>query len=427
MCKSRNTLSSLLTALVLMLIGLQHASAMPTFARKYEMSCTACHAAFPRLNAFGEQFAAQNMRLSNWKEAATSQTGDPRLALPDSVPLSLRAQAFSQLRDDATGEADGTEYDSRLDFQSPYLIKLLAGAPLSDHITFYGYGIMAEKGGNGEFIIEDAWFSHDDLFGSGTSLMLGQFQVSDLMFPRETRLTFQDFMAYRMAGITYDRGIILDRGFGPIDFAIGAVNGNGVSANATVSSPGYRRADHLFDNNSAKSVFGRVGTEIGGVSIGLFGLTGRERFDGGFDATTSTALENDWDSPKRIFGLDLAGKFGNNVYWFFQGLHNRWHDVIERDETYTWNGMFLGADYIYSQEWVYSVLYNRTDSGDLDGTNTIYNGINMNSLTLAASYYFMTNVKLVMEGNIDLLDTDNERFGHNGTDSYMLIGFDAGF
>ncbi|MFO7593227.1 MAG: hypothetical protein R6X15_04175 [Pseudomonadota bacterium] len=421
----KHTLPAFLVGILLMLIGLQQAVAMPTFARKYDMSCTACHAAFPRLNEFGAAFAAQNMRLGNWKEASTSKTGDPRLVLPDSVPLALRAQGYTQFRDDATGSDGSTEYDSRLDFQSPYLIKLLASAPLSDHITFYGYGIMAEKGGNGEFLIEDAWFSHDDLFGSGAGLMLGQFQVSDLMFPRETRLTFQDFMVYRMAGVTYDRGLILDRGFGPVEFAVGAVNGNGVSTSASVSSPGYRRSDALFDNDSSKSIFARVGTEIGGVSIGLFGLTGRERFDGTLLGTDY--VENDWDSEKRIAGLDLSGKVGYNLYWFFQGLVNEWDDVLERDKTYQWNGMFLGVDYIHSPEWAWSALYNRTDAGDLDGTGTIYNGIDMNSLTLAASYYFMTNVKLVLESNIDMLDTDHETNGHNGTDSYVLLGFDAAF
>ena len=45
---------------MLMLSGLAFwsgsAPAMPVFARQYDMSCAACHAAFPRLNAFGEQF-----------------------------------------------------------------------------------------------------------------------------------------------------------------------------------------------------------------------------------------------------------------------------------------------------------------------------------------------------------------------------------
>jgi len=32
------------------------ASAVPTFARKHNMLCGACHAAFPKLNDFGKLF-----------------------------------------------------------------------------------------------------------------------------------------------------------------------------------------------------------------------------------------------------------------------------------------------------------------------------------------------------------------------------------
>jgi len=219
--------------------------AMPVFSRKYNISCITCHAAFPRLNEFGEQFVSDNFRLPNWKDS-TVETGDNMLALPDSVPLALRTQAFVQAREAETIDvSNGDTISADTDFQSPYLIKLLSSAPLSDHISYYFYAIFAEKGDNGSVIVEDAWFSHDDVFGSDISLMLGQFQVSDLMFPRETRLTFQDFMVYRMAGLTYDRGTIFGYTAGPVDLSLGLVNGNGISENHTINSPGYKRPDKV--------------------------------------------------------------------------------------------------------------------------------------------------------------------------------------
>src|SRR5690606_36226022 len=39
------------------------AGAAPMFARQYGFTCTVCHLAFPALNEFGEQFAANNFRL----------------------------------------------------------------------------------------------------------------------------------------------------------------------------------------------------------------------------------------------------------------------------------------------------------------------------------------------------------------------------
>ena len=401
--------------------------AIPEFARKYSMSCAACHAAFPRLNAFGEHFRDSNMRLPNWRDN-TAGTGDERLALPAYPPLAVRAQAYAQARkgksiDPVTG---ATEQASS-DFQSPYLIKLLSSAPLSDHMTYYFYGIFAEKGGNGETIIEDAWFRHDDLFGSGVGMMLGQFQISDLMFARETRMTFQDFMVYRMAGITYDRGVLFDRALGPVDIGVGVVNGNGIEDNLNINSPGYRRPDKMFDNNSDKTLFGRLGADIGPVSVGLFGLAGEQK-----NATGPAGQDSgSRDTDKRIVGLDLSGEAGSGLYWFAQYLWNSWDGFLDSGKDYSWWGAFAGVDYVMDDRWAFSVLYNLADARDLDDTDTIYEGIDINSLSLTAAYYFMRNIKGVAEVNIDFLGEDSQSgtffTGHLSKEHYILFGFDAAF
>jgi len=401
--------------------------AMPVFARKYDMSCITCHAAFPKLNEFGEQFASDNMRLPNWKDT-TKSGGDDMLALPDTVPLALRTQAYVQKREANTIDLDGNVVASAdTDIQSPYLIKLLSSAPLSDHITYYFYAIFAEKGGNGEVIVEDAWFRHDDLFSTDIGMMLGQFQVSDLMFAREVRLTFQDFMVYRMAGLTYDRGVLFDYTAGPVDLALGWVNGNGIEENFTINSPGYKRPDHLFDNNSGKAVFGRIGSEVAGVGFGLFGYSGSQKNATAPAGTTS----GDRDTDKISYGIDLSGKVGGKTYWFAQLLQNQWDGFLQEGTNYKWFGGFLGVDYIHNDRWAYSLLYNYTDANDFENTDTIYEGIDMNSVTLTASYYFMRNIKGVIEVNFDLLDSVNQTgiyyTGHITGENYALLGFDAAF
>ena len=76
---------------------------------------------------------------------------------------------------------------------------------------------------------------------------------------RETRMTFQDFMVYRFADITYQRGVIFDRRAGPLKLSIGEVNGNGTEVNFNLNSPGYLRPDAMFDNDNRKDLFGRIG------------------------------------------------------------------------------------------------------------------------------------------------------------------------
>lgn len=414
--------------LVTILLALpSNGNAMPAFARKYDMSCSTCHAAFPRLNEFGEQFAADNIRMPNWQNK-TLQTGDDMMVLPEEVPLAFRLQAYMQAREsEAVDVTTGDTVTANSDFQAPFLLKMLSSAPLSEHISYYFYAIFAEKGDNGTVIVEDAWISHDDIFDTGIDMMLGQFQVSDLMFPREIRMTFQDFMVYRMAGLTYDRGVLFGKAVAGMDLSLGFVNGNGIEDNKTINSPGYKRPDHLFDNNNNKAVFGRLGFSLADTSIGLFAYTGSQKNatgNAGQDAGTR-------DTDKIAYGLDLSGKFGDRSYWFAQFIQNNWDDFINAGTEYRWFGGFIGVDYIHSDRWAYSFLYNYTDANDLKNTDTIYEGIDMNTVTLTAAYYFMRNVKGVFEVNIDLLDTVAKSgtfwTGHLTGESYALIGFDAAF
>ncbi|HNP63224.1 MAG TPA: hypothetical protein PKH39_04770 [Woeseiaceae bacterium] len=405
------------------------ANAMPAFAREYGVSCNVCHSAYPRLNEFGETFADDmNFRLPNW-EQLTVPTGDKTLALPKSLPVAMRMQAFVQGRDgEAIDPVTGdVEADSGLDFQSPYLVKLLSSAPLSDQISYYFYAIFAEKGGNGEVIVEDAWFSYNDLFNTGIGAMLGQFQVSDVLFPREVRMTFQDFMLFRAAGITYDRGILFGKGVGNIDVSLGFVNGNGVQQNFGINSPGYRRPDRMFDNDTQKSVFGRLGGDIGPVSVGLFGLSGRQK-----NATGPAGMQSgDRRTEKLVAGIDVSGNIDGKWYWFGQYLWNRWADFLDPATDYEWSGAFAGVDYLHNEKWVFSALVNHIDAGDFKNTDTIYEGLEMRTVSVAAAYYFMRNVKGVIEANVDLLDdapqTGQYFTGHLSQENYILIGIDAAF
>jgi hypothetical protein len=132
-----------------------------------------------------------------------------------------------------------------------------------------------------------------------------------------------------------------------------------------------------------------------------------------------------------MWGVDAAGMIGGNRYWFAQALWSEWSGFLSPGVDYEWWGVFGGIDYIRNDRWAYSLLYNYADAGDFENTNTIFEGIDMNSVTLAASYYFMRNVKGVLELNIDLLE-EQERTGpfftgHLGKENYFLVGIDVAF
>ena len=64
------------------------ARAIPAFARKYRVSCSQCHSPVPRLNAFGEMFAANGFEFAVGEPPRdTIGTTDPLLRLQNDLPL----------------------------------------------------------------------------------------------------------------------------------------------------------------------------------------------------------------------------------------------------------------------------------------------------------------------------------------------------
>ena len=57
-------------ALVFLILGAsQSASAIPAFARKYGLRCSACHESWPMLNFFGQKFKDNGYQLMNDRDA----------------------------------------------------------------------------------------------------------------------------------------------------------------------------------------------------------------------------------------------------------------------------------------------------------------------------------------------------------------------
>src|SRR5690606_6600002 len=128
-------------ALALLSASAAHATDIPAFARKYRVSCAMCHSPAPRLNAFGEQFAANGFEFAPGEPARdTVQTGDPLLRRPSSSPIAVRIDAFTQVLSPAPRD------QAAVDLQLPYNTKLLSGGPIGDKISYYMYFFLSERG-----------------------------------------------------------------------------------------------------------------------------------------------------------------------------------------------------------------------------------------------------------------------------------------
>lgn len=326
--------------------------AIPAFARMYQVPCSLCHYAYPKLNPFGKNFSEQGYRFPGLESRAyVSELSAPELDLLRLVPLALRVMG-------------GVRYDSlhhRPSFDAPQFYKLLAGAPLGERVQFYSYGIL-EQGESPK--LEDAWVRIHHLWGLPLALTLGQFQIADLMFPRELRLTETDYAIYTFSShpLTYHRGILLELPY----LKAGVVNGNGIGS----FSP-----EGLADGDQGKWVFARADLPLPWLSqAGLFGLFGEE----GPPATTYTHFLRG--------GVDLALELMQGEL-FAQLLYGR-----ERNKEEAFWGGFLGYD-LFSNPHVLSLLFNAIDAP----ASSPFREERRYGAAFRYSYYLRMNVKLFAE------------------------------
>jgi len=379
----------------------QTVQAIPAFARKYNISCITCHSpSIPKLKPFGNQFAGDAFKLADYQSPRYfTETGDKKLSLIRNFPLAVRIDGYVQA---AFNEG------SKTDFSAPFLIKLLSGGEISDHLAYYFYFYMDEQGEIAG--VEDAYLMYDNLFNTELDIYLGQFQVSDPLFKRELRLTLEDYHLYTSRiglsdiAMTYDKGIMitydLPSGTG---FVVEVTNGNGLS-----------EADglNLFDKDNHKSFLGRVSQGIGKMaSIGIVGYFGKEVISSEDASVTNQTT---------FIGPDATFTFSDKWEMNMQYLLRNDTEVLNPENSEPLNSIgthgFLG-EIIFSPKgdesnWYALGLYNYVDSD--------YDPADYHSATLHVGYLLRRNVRLCGEFTCILTDPENPW-------SRLSVGFTSAF
>ncbi len=368
-------------------------SAMPAFARKYAMSCKTCHAPFPKLKPYGDEFAGNGFVI---KDKPTPRynidTGDTWLSLLRELPLALRLEGFLNYN-----EADSR----RIDFSAPRILKIISGGELFKNVSYYFYFFFSEKGEIAG--IEDAFVMFNNLFGSDLDLYVGQFQVSDPLFKREIRLPYEDYAIYgarpgdSTIDLTYDRGVMLTYGLPTkTDLTLEVVNGNGIGESVFEN----------FDQDPYKNVLLRVSQEVApALRLGAFGYLGKER---PVDLANSV-----W-----MAGADAtltAGRFELNVQYVERRDDNPFFAADAPLEKIATRGGF--AELLFmpkgdDSRWYGAGLFNIVDA-DLPE-------LRYTSATLHYGYLLRRNVRLTLEATyvFEGLDAEHVRLGGG-----LILGF----
>jgi hypothetical protein len=361
---------------------------IPAFARKYGVSCTLCHTVAPKLSAFGEEFAGNGFRMAPQEVPRdTVDTGDRLLQLLKDVPLAVRLDAYLQ------GYTGG---DVASDLQSPYNVKLLSGGTISNSLSYYFYFFLFERGEVGG--IEDAFIYWNDIGGAPLDGALGQFQVSDPMFKRELRVSFQDYAIYRArvglqpADLTYDRGIMAMADAAGFTATLEIINGNG---------RGEAEPNRRLDNDPMKNFFGHLTRNLTpNVRLGAMGYFGRQ--DGAPDETAPTVTNTLW-----MAGADATISVGvvelNLQYIHRQDTNPAFEPVEEK--AYTNGGLAELVLHKPGNRWYGLALYNIVDCSRPLLTVRLGELTNIEryqTVTAGAGWLAKRNFRLTFEGTYDI-------------------------
>ncbi len=163
-------------ALVLLFLTLssQNANALPAFARKYGLRCSACHESWPMLNYFGQKFKDNGYQLMNDRDAPIWQNPGYWPVTFRIIPIWHRVSTGKVQVDQGSGIARVTTsgFDiSGLDFHT--------GGTLEKNFSFY---VLPSSDNTASFHFETVMARLDNLFGSPwLNIKLGKFELDNLL------------------------------------------------------------------------------------------------------------------------------------------------------------------------------------------------------------------------------------------------------
>jgi hypothetical protein len=161
-------------------------SAIPVFARKYKTSCSTCHVAFTKRNAFGESFRRNGYVMSmedtrmvkekpvklgaeEWKELW------PDAIWPGSIPESFPMAAYSIMRVSYNpSNADGGNV---FEFDMPLIFNFVFGGAFGKDVSFFG-GWSTFAAGQNAAGLQRLFFQFNSIVGSQNfiNLRIGRFE-----------------------------------------------------------------------------------------------------------------------------------------------------------------------------------------------------------------------------------------------------------
>ena len=167
-----------LALLISLFAAVQPAHAIPAFARKYGLPCSACHEAWPMLNNFGQTFKDNGYQLGNGKDAPIYQD-------PSYWPIMFRTTPYwhmentnRQAVDVIPGNAGGGQIEKSVTTSGFDLggVDMITAGTLYKNISFFVQPFI----GNNSITLAQAWARLDNIGGSHwLNIKMGKFELDE--------------------------------------------------------------------------------------------------------------------------------------------------------------------------------------------------------------------------------------------------------
>jgi hypothetical protein len=282
-------LAALVSAVLVTFTSVKEASALPSFARKYQTSCLTCHTVFPVLNPFGEAFRRNGYRFPSQKGSVDSDSVKASMIalgqeeykktfpnsvwpsnIPDAIPLSVMFNGgvnFNIPGSDAH-DAAGNTFDWG-DIVGE--LHLYGAGALSDTLTYMTQVTLGQSGDNAfSGDIETAYLLWNDIIGPDHAVNLW---IGRLWNPQLTSFGLNSsYMGdTRMPGVSI---VGLYNGSGGFSLGAETVHNDGVELNGILKhrfaySVGWL-ASHTgggLNSLNAEDAYVHIGVKSGGVAL----------------------------------------------------------------------------------------------------------------------------------------------------------------
>jgi len=160
--------------------SVQSAYAIPAFARKYGLPCSACHEAWPMLNNFGQTFKDNGYQLGNGKDAPVYQDPSYWPIMFRVTPVWHRESNNRGAVDIVPGDPSGGQVEqavttSGFDLSS---LDIVTAGTLANNISFFVQPFIGSRSAS----LAQTWVRLDNLAGSPwLNLKVGKFELDELI------------------------------------------------------------------------------------------------------------------------------------------------------------------------------------------------------------------------------------------------------